>query len=207
MASEVYGKPYEECGDGTFERKAMKVGVLASLYGTGPQTLAQQLGITVDEAKAFIDDFFRRLPKVKKWIDDTKDFARKNGFVWMDKRQRKRRLPEAKKRTKGYDPEVSRALRQGPNAVVQGTSAIQTKATLVELHKLCQRKGWKLLATVHDEALLLVPDTITIDDVKEFEYVMVSTYRFGNVKNKTDIELMVRWGEGLSVSDWFSKKR
>jgi DNA polymerase-1 len=208
MASEVYGKPYEECGDGTFERKAMKVGVLASLYGTGPSTLAQQLGITVDEAKAFLDDFFNRLPGVKKWIDDTKAFCKANGFVWMDKEQRKRRLPDAKMKEKGWANrgEIMRALRQGPNAVVQGTSAIQTKATIIKLHELCKRKGWRMWATVHDECLLLVPESITREDIAEFEDVMINTYKFGNVKNKTDIELMKRWGSGVSVDDWFKNK-
>jgi DNA polymerase-1 len=186
----------------------MKVGVLASLYGTGPSTLAQQLGITVDEAKAFLEDFFRRLPGVKKWIDETQAYAKKNGFVWMDKEQRKRRLPDAKQKEKGWTNrgEIMRALRQGPNAVVQGTSAIQTKATLVELHKLCKRKGLRLWATVHDEALLLVPDTITREDIAEFEDVMINTYKFGNVKNKTDIELMRVWGNGVSVDEWFKTK-
>ena len=209
MASEVYGKPYEECGDGTFERKAMKVGVLASLYGTGPSTLAMQLGITVDEAKAFLDDFFRRLPRVKKWIDETKAFCRKNGFVWMDRQQRKRRLPAAKKRYSAWGPEraeVMKALRQGPNAVVQGTSAIQTKTTIVKLHELCKRKGWRLLATIHDEVLLLVPITITREEVAEFEDVMLNSYRFGNVPNKTDIEITTRWGEGKTVDEWFSER-
>jgi DNA polymerase I len=207
MASEVYGKPYEECGDGTFERKAMKVGVLSCMYGTGPATLAQQLGISVDEAKAFIADFFKRLPNVAKWIDETKAFAKQTGFVWMDKEQRKRRLPEAKQKEKGWTNrgEIMRALRQGPNAVIQGTSAIQTKATIVRLHELCKRKGWHLWATCHDENLVLVPKTITREEVTEFEAVMVDSYRFGNVKNKTDLELMTRWGEGKSVEEWFSE--
>jgi DNA polymerase I len=206
MASEVYGKPYEECGDGTFERKAMKVGVLSCMYGTGPNTLAQQLGIPVDEAKAFIADFFKRLPKVAQWIDETKAFAKKNGFVWMDKEQRKRRLPEAKQKEKGWANrgEIMRALRQGPNAVIQGTSAIQTKATIVKLHELCTRKGWRLWATCHDENLILVPKTITREEVAEFEAVMIDSYKFGNVKNKTDLELMTRWGEGKSVEEWFN---
>jgi DNA polymerase-1 len=205
MASEVYGKPYEECGDGTFERKAMKVGVLSCMYGTGPNTLAQQLGISVDEAKAFIADFFKRLPNVAKWIDETKAFCKKNGFVWMDREQRKRRLPEAKQKEKGWTNrgEIMRALRQGPNAVIQGTSAIQTKATIVKLQELCKRKGWRLWATCHDENLVLVPENITREEVAEFENVMLEGYRFGNVKNKTDLELMTRWGEGKSIEEWF----
>jgi DNA polymerase-1 len=56
---------------------------------------------------------------------------------------------------------------------------------------------------VHDEALLLVPDTITREDIAEFEDVMINTYKFGNVKNKTDIELMKVWGKGLTVDEWF----
>ncbi|WP_230184967.1 DNA polymerase A family protein [Priestia megaterium] len=203
MASDFYNKPYEECGDGTFERKAMKVGVLSALYGTGPTTLAQQLGSSVEEAKEFIAKFFEKLPHVKKWIDETKEHAKKHGFVWMDKQQRKRRLPDAKKKTRGYDPDVSRALRQGPNACVQGTSAIQGKASLIALHELCKRKGWKLWAVIHDEALALVPNTITREDIKEFEDVMVNTYKFGNVPNGTDIELMERWGEGVTIDEWF----
>lgn len=208
MASEVYSKPYEECGDGTPERKAMKFGVLSALYGTGPTTLAGQLGISVDEAKAFLADFFARLPYVKKWIDETQAFAKKNGFVWMDKQQRKRRLPDAKKNPKNYADrgDMMRALRQGPNAVVQGTSAIQAKATLIKLHELCKRKGWKLFGVIHDESILLVPDTISREDVAEFEDVMINTYQFGNVRNKTDIELMKVWGEGISVNEWFKQK-
>lgn len=203
LAADYYNKPYEECGDGTKERKAMKVGMLASLYGTGPSTLAQQLGGTAQEAKDFLSEFFRKLSKVKQWIDDTQTFAKKHGYVWLDGEQRKRRLPDAKKRTRGYDPEVSRALRQGPNAIIQGTSAIQAKATIVELHKLCLRKGWKLFAVIHDEQLILVPDTITREDIAEFEEVMVNTYKFGDIPNRTDIELMRVWGEGVSVDEWF----
>jgi DNA polymerase-1 len=57
---------------------------------------------------------------------------------------------------------------------------------------------------VHDEVLLLVPETITLEEVKEFEDVMVNSYRFGNVLNKTDIELTKRWGSGKSVKEFFN---
>lgn len=204
MASEVYNKPYEECGDGTFERKAMKVGVLSCMYGTGPATLAQQLGITRPEADAFIEDFFKRLPMVQAWIDGNKRYAARHGFVWMDGEQRKRRLPDAKKRVRGYDRDKSRAERQATNAIIQGSSAIQTKVTLIALHDLCKRKGWQLWATVHDEVLLVVPEDITDAEVSEFERVMLESYPFGEVPNKTDIELGRCWGEMKSRKEWFA---
>jgi DNA polymerase I len=59
---------------------------------------------------------------------------------------------------------------------------------------------------VHDEALLLVPDTIMRQDVKDFENVMLYSYAFGDVPNKTDVELYKRWGEGISVEEWFKEE-
>lgn len=206
LAADFYGKPYEECGDGTPERKAMKVVVLATTYGMGAGALSDMLDISVDEAKRFMTDFFTKMPNIARWIEETQAFAKKNGYVWMDKQQRKRRLPEAKKKVRGYDPEVSRALRQGPNAVIQGTSAIQSKVTIVELHELCKRKGWRLWSQCHDEAFVLVPESITREDVKEFEQIMVGSYVFGNVPNKSDIEFYKRWGEGISVNEWFARQ-
>ena len=211
MASEVFGKPYEECGDGTFERKAMKTGVLASMYGTGPKTLGQQLGISEQEAKKFLDDFFRRLPRVKAWIDENTRLVRKYGFVYMDGKKRKRRLPAAKDRNASYG-QKRQADRQATNARVQGSSAIQSKTTLNALYRLCQRKqaegkDWRMWCTVHDEALLLVPDTITRDEIAEFENVMLNTYVFGNVPNKCDIEISRRWGEGMTVDEFFDGPR
>ncbi|WP_212924141.1 hypothetical protein, partial [Bacillus licheniformis] len=68
------------------------------------------------------------------------------------------------------------------------------------------RGEWRIWCVVHDEALLLVPDTITREDVKDFEDVMLNTYVFGNIPNKTDIEICRRWGNGFSVDEWFKTK-
>lgn len=213
LASEYYGKPYEQCyknpdDSDTIERKRMKTGMLASLYGTGPTTLAMQLGGTVQEAKDFLKTFFERYPHIKSWIDETQNFAKRNGFVWLDKQQRKRRLPAARKRVRPgvYDGEQQGALRQGPNAVIQGTSAIQSKTTLINVHELCKRKGWDLLCTIHDEILILMPEDFTREDIAEYETVILNSYTFGDVPNKTDIEVAKRWGDGISLDDWFKNK-
>lgn len=213
LASEYYGKPYEQCyknpdDSDTVERKRMKTGMLASLYGTGPTTLATQLGGSVQEAKDFLKTFFERYSHIKSWIDETQTFAKRNGYVWLDKQQRKRRLPAARKRVRPgvYDGEQQGALRQGPNAVIQGTSAIQSKTTLINVHELCKRKGWELLCTIHDEILILMPEDFTREDIAEYEAVILNSYTFGDVPNKTDIEVSKRWGAGVSLDDWFKNK-
>lgn len=218
LASEFFGKPYEEVyktadDQDTPERKMMKTAYLASLYGTGRNTLAKQLKTTPDEAQAFLDGFFGRYKYIAEWIKETQDFLVKNGYVWIGDKQRKRRLPAAKakpgkkKRSWGYDPEVEGAKRQGPNARVQGWSAIQTKATFVEVYRWVKDKpGWNMWLTVHDELLIEAPIDFTREEVEEFERIMVGTLVFGEVANKTDIEVMERWGEGVSVDEWFKNK-
>jgi DNA polymerase I len=201
-ASELFGLPIEECGDGSKWRKMMKVGILAVMYGTGPKTLASQLDITVAEAEAFIKQFYARYPKVKAWIDGNIAFARKHGYVEM-LYGRKRRLPTIKSRD---DWERYRAERQCTNAIIQGSAAIQTKLTMIELQKLCRRKGWTMAFSVHDEVAVYANEDLTIEDVKEFENVMINTVKL-KVPNKTDIEISRRWGEGLSVKEWFEKQK
>ena len=228
MASNFYKKPYEdvykhEDGSDTKERKQMKVVWLATLYGMSNMSLAEMLGVPKKEADRLQTDLFNSMPKLQKWIDDTKAFVQRHGFVWMDGKKRKRRLPEAKQKKydipygRYYDDEyekqrihnssISRALRQAPNAVVQGSSGIQTKATLIAMDDLCRSKdGWNLFSTIHDEILVEIPEDATREDFAEIERVMIETYPWGDtVANGTDLEVQKRWGEGMTVEDWLSR--
>src|SRR5699024_9514010 len=225
MAANFYNKPYEEVyknadGSDTKERKEMKVVWLATLYGMSNFSLAEMLGVSKKEADKLQTDLFESMPKLNAWLEQTKEFAQRSGYVWMDRQQRKRRLPEATERRydipygKYNDPDyekqrmhnsaINRALRQAPNAVVQGSSAIQTKVTMLALDELCRsRDGWSLWATVHDEVLVEIPEDFTEEDIADIERVMVETYPWGEtVKNATDIEIQTRWGEGMTPEDW-----
>jgi DNA polymerase-1 len=212
LASKHFRKSYEACyknadGSDTVERKTMKVVMLAVMYGMGPGTLSTALKITMDEARKFLADFFKTYPAIEAWINRTQAFAKKHGYIWIGDKQRKRRLPDAKRIARGYVPEISRALRQGPNAEIQGEAAIQTKTTLVRLHSVCKARGWLLWLTVHDELIVAMPESFTQEDIAEFERVMLDSYRFGDVPNGSDIEVATRWGEGMTVDEWFNKRR
>jgi len=216
MASKYYKRPYHEVykqpnGEDTPERKAMKVGWLSMLYGTSKYTLADQLKTTPDAAQTFMDQLFESMPTLHAWIRNNEQFAEKYGFVWMDKEQRKRRLPDAKLKLKGWgDPNFgkkNRAKRQATNARVQGSSAIQTKVTMNCAHEECKkREGWALWGTIHDELVFEIPEDFTREDIAVIERIMTQSYAWGDVANGTDIAIMKRWGKGMTPEDWFKQK-
>lgn len=206
MASTLFNLPLEECGDGSKYRKMMKFGVLSVMYGTGAKTLAGQLKVTEAEAQAFIDNFYETFKDVAVWIEANKAYARKHGFVWMIGEYRKRRLPQAQKSADKW--EAFRAERQATNAIIQGSASIQTKLTMIALQEWCESKRangreFYLCATIHDEVLIYAPLNVTREEVYEFRDIMVNTFKL-KVPNKTDIEIMTRWGEGHSVDEWFA---
>jgi DNA polymerase-1 len=216
MAAKYTGRPYHEVnknedGSDTKERKQMKVGWLSMLYGTSKYTLAEQLGSTPEEAAKFMKELFDSMPDLRDWIKDNEKFAEKYGFVWMDGEQRKRRLPDAKLKLKGWgDPNFgkkNRAMRQATNARVQGSSSIQTKVTMIKAAEYCAKKpGWKLWGSVHDELLFEVPADFTREEAEDIRSIMVDSYSWGEVSNGTDIEVMERWGEGVPVDEWFKER-
>lgn len=95
--------PYEDClehfpdgsvnKEGKERRSKMKTIVLALLYGMSDTTLADELNISLQEAKDLMESFFKGFPKVKEFINKSQNFARENGYIktnWG----RKRRLPD-----------------------------------------------------------------------------------------------------------------
>ncbi|MDH5159862.1 DNA polymerase [Heyndrickxia oleronia] len=217
MASNFYKRPYEEVyknadGSDTKERKQMKVVWLATLYGMSKYSLAEMLGVDVKAAVQFQSDLFESMPNLNAWIEGNKKFVERNGFVWTDKEARKRRLPDAKIKLKGWGDQnfgkKNRALRQATNARVQGSSSIQTKVTMIRAHEYCAKKpGWSLWSTVHDELIFEVPEDFTRAEAQDIRDLMLHSYAWGDVvPNGTDIEVMRRWGEGVPVDEWFKTK-
>ena len=86
--------------EGKKRRSSVKGLLLGIMYGMGPASLAATIKGTIKEAQKIIDDFYREFPKVKKWIEDTNNFAKTNGYV-EDMWGRRRRLPDI--RMKKYE--------------------------------------------------------------------------------------------------------
>lgn len=84
MASIVFKLPYEECtkkGANRQKRNQMKSVVLGLNYDMSIYSLAEDLGVSVDEAQKIVDDFYAVCPKVKVFQKWAKDFAKSHGYV------------------------------------------------------------------------------------------------------------------------------
>lgn len=152
-ASEVMGVEMEAVT--TEQRSAAKAVNFGLLYGQGAYALSASLGISFKEAKAFIERYFERMPKVAEWIEATKARAVEEGLVrtlWG----RVRRIPDLQSPNQGLK---AQALREAVNTVVQGTAADLMRRAMVRLHRSLEAGGLesRLLLQVHDELLVEAP--------------------------------------------------
>ncbi|WP_328793715.1 DNA polymerase [Heliomicrobium undosum] len=99
--------------------------------------------------------------------------------------------------------EVESVRRQSVNAIIQGTAADIMKRAMLNLNQYCNRRGWSLCGTVHDEALMLVDTNITERDIQDIEACMTAAASLA-VPLKVDTEIMTRWGEGIKKGEWFA---
>lgn len=229
MASRYYRRPYEEVyklpsGEDTPERKKFKTIWIATLYGMSDFSLAEMLGTNKKDAVKFKEDIFGEMPKLSAWLDGNKETVKAQGFVWADHGYRKRRLPEARMNRKKipygqyfndkyeeqrkHNAKIGTAFRQATNARVQGSSSIQTKATMIAAHEYCSAKpGWSLWGSIHDELIFEVPkEEFTPETADDIRRIMVDTYKWGDVvPNGTDLEVGTRWGDFVSEQEWFAE--
>ena len=101
IASKVFKKPIEECGDGSKYRKMSKVILLGMMYGISSHSLAEQFNISQEEAEQLYIDFHESYPVVKAWFDSTNAHADEFGFV-QTAMGRKRRFLGHKEVAKKY---------------------------------------------------------------------------------------------------------
>ena len=148
-ASLIFNVPIDQVTESM--RDSAKTVNFGILYGMGAFSLAKSLRITNEAARDFIKAYFDRYPRVKKYLDETIEKARKDGFV-STYFKRRRYIPEILSK----DPRVkSFAERTAINAPIQGTASdiikIAMKHIADEIHK--KNLASKMILQVHDELL------------------------------------------------------
>ena len=156
-AAEVLGKERDDLSKDERNRaKAVNFGII---YGISAHGLSEQLGISRDEAQAYIDTYRGRMPRVAEFIERAIHDARERGFA-VTLLGRRRPIPEL--RAQSWNTR-SFGERLAVNTVIQGSAADIIKLAMVRIHgRLAeQRRASRLVLQIHDELLLEVPDVET----------------------------------------------
>ena len=139
------------------QRSAAKAVNFGIIYGQTPFGLARGLGISVGEAKTFIDAYFARYPGIQQFTTACIAEARDKGFA-ATILGRRRPVPELHSRNK---QQVAFGERIAVNTVVQGSAADLIKRAMIDIHQALtdQDHPARLLLQVHDELVFEVPRT------------------------------------------------
>ncbi len=159
-AALVFGVKQEEVTKELRSRaKEINFGVI---YGMGPFGLSRRLGIPLDEAKVFIDNYFERYRGVKAFIDRTVEEAKEKGYV-TTLLGRRRYLPGIGSKNRNVR---EFATRTAINSPVQGTAADLIKLAMIDIHKELEpsKLDAKMIIQVHDELVFDVAEP-DVDDL------------------------------------------
>jgi DNA polymerase-1 len=184
-AAKVYGISIEEV-DGTQRRNAKAVN-FGIIYGQSAFGLSQNLGIPRKEAAEIIEQYFAQYPGIKRYMSDTMNFARENGFVEtiMGRRRYLRDINSANQTVRGF------AERNAINAPIQGSAADMIKIAMINIHK--EMKAQKLQSTM----TMQVHDELVFDVVRSEKEVMKAIIQ-DKMANaiKLTVPIVVEIGEG-----------
>lgn len=133
--------------------KAVNFGIV---YGISAFSLSQDIGVTVQEAKEYMDRYFATYTGVKQYMTDVVDKAQEQGYVetlW----HRRRALPELK--SSNFNMR-SFGERVALNMPIQGTAADIIKLAMVRVHRRLAAEGLeaRLIMQVHDELIVECPE-------------------------------------------------
>ncbi len=184
-AAKVYGIGPEEVN--STQRRNAKAVNFGIIYGQSAFGLSQNLGIPRKEAAEIIENYFNTYPNIRKYMNDTMNFARENGYVEtiMGRRRYLRDINSANQTVRGF------AERNAINAPIQGSAADMIKIAMIRIHQDIKdhKLGSKMTMQVHDE---LVFDVL----IHETEIMKkIITERMKNAI-KMEVPILVEVGEG-----------
>lgn len=189
-AARVYGIAESEVTkEMRYKAKSVNFGII---YGQGAFGLAENLGISRGEAKELIENYFREYPGVKKYMDDTVNFAREYGYVQtiLGRRRYLSDILSTNAVVRGF------AERNAINAPIQGSAADMIKVAMINVQAALIKNKFetKLLLQVHDELVFDVPEN-EVEIVKPvIEAAMINALKL-NVPIEVGIGVGKNWLE------------
>ncbi len=175
------------------ERRNAKTINFGLIYGMGAQKLAQELQISTQEAKIFIENYFKHLGQLKAFYESIELSAKEKGYV-TTLTGRRRALPDIHS---SNTMKSALARRQAINTVIQGSAADIIKFAMLAVNgdaKLAELNA-KLCLQVHDELVIEAPENTAEEAGKRVAELMEGVQL--NQENLL-VPLLVDWGIGPS---------
>lgn len=156
-------------------RKLAKNVVFGTQYDAMAPTLAKSMTVTVDEAQTMLEAKQAMFPVYDEWKEKVVQELRDQGYL-TTYLGRRRHLAEAMASQDKWV--VSRAERQGPNFMIQGGGAEQTKLVMAEIWRrgIFERYDAEFIAPIHDEVVYSVSDEDKFACMKEVHECMTRKY-------------------------------
>jgi len=173
-------------------RRLAKTVNFGVIYGMSEYGLEQATELSREEAAKFIAAYFEKHPKVKEYLESTKEQARKTGYV-QTILGRRRFIPEINSSNRQLR---EAAERMAINMPVQGTSADVIKVAMINLCREMDKQNLKskMLLQVHDELVFEVPDE-EIETMRQLVPEVMSIALKLSVPLKVDTKVGKNWGE------------
>jgi DNA polymerase-1 len=174
-----------------YKAKSVNFGII---YGQGAFGLADNLGISRTEAKQIIDNYKTQFSGIQKYMDDTINFARENGYVQtlMGRKRWLRDINSANFTVRGF------AERNAINSPIQGTAADMIKLAMIKVHAAMKKENMKsrMILQVHDE---LVFDALK-EEVKELKPLIIECMQ-NALPLPNQVPVIAECGEGKNWLD------
>ena len=156
-ASQVFGvSPELVTGEMRKRAKAVNFGII---YGIGDYSLSEDIGVSMREAKAYIESYFEKYPRIRAYMDAVKAGARRDGYV-TTLFGRRRYIPELHSKRKQLEAFGERVAMNTP---IQGTAADIIKKAMIDTAKALRENGMqsRLILQIHDELIVESPQAET----------------------------------------------
>lgn len=186
-AAKVYGiDEAEVTKEMRYKAKSVNFGII---YGQGAFGLAENIGVSRTEAKQLIDNYFREYSSIKKYMDDTINFARENGYVQtlLGRKRWLRDITSNNAIVRGF------AERNAINAPIQGSAADMIKVAMIDIQKEFKKQNFKskMILQVHDELIF---------DVDKSELDIIKPVIETHMKNAMQLDVPLEVGMGTGVN-------
>jgi DNA polymerase-1 len=188
-AKEVFELSSIDDVTGDHRRKAKEVN-FGIPYGVSAYGLANRLNISNEEGKEMIDQYFERFPGILRYINETKQFAKENGYV-KTLMGRRRYIPEINANnwnTRSF------AERTAINMPIQGTAADIIKQAMIDIQDYLDENKLetRMLLQVHDELIFEVPEEEADEVPQKLRELMETAYEL-DCPLKVDMGLAQNW--------------